>query len=180
MSVKKLGVLGVGVLGLAVSAVVLGVATSAYAGPDSTISVSPAVVAAGHTVRISGSTPTSGCPASDAAILTSIDRFFPPDGFGPQAARDSSGAFSVFYTVPRSTPPGMYSIGLRCGGGNVGVSTSVRVIGQVGTVPSGGVATGAGGAARVGPGRWTAVGLGCLALAAVLIPIRRRLARQPR
>jgi hypothetical protein len=173
MSVRKLGVLG-----LAVSAVVLGVATSAYASPNGTISVSPTVVAAGHTVHISGSTPTTLCPASDAAILTSIDLFFPPDGFGPAAARDSSGAFSVSYTVPASTPPGMYSLGFRCGGGNVGVRTTLRVTGQVTTVPSGGVATGAGGAAGVGSGRWTAVGLGCLALAAVLIPVRRRLTRQ--
>jgi len=173
MSVKKLGILV-----LTVSGVVLAVATSAYAGPNGTISVSPTVVAAGHTVRISGSTPTALCPASDAAILTSTAQLLPPDGFGPAVPRDSSGAFSVFYTVPTSTPPGVYSIGFRCGGGNVGVHTSLRVTRQVRTVPSGGVATGAGGTAGTGPGRWTVVGLGCLALAAILVPVRRRLARQ--
>jgi hypothetical protein len=164
----------------AASAAVLGLATSAHAAQESTISVSPKVVAAGQAVRISGSTPISGCPADDDAILTATEALFPEAGFGPHVPRDSSGAFSVSYTVPTSTPPGVYRIGFRCGGGNVGVSARLRVTGQVGTVPSGGVATGAGGADRFGAGQWAGAGLGCLALAAILITVRRRLARQLR
>jgi hypothetical protein len=101
---------------------------------------------------------------------------FPAGRLRSARGADSSGAFSVFYTVPASTPPGVYGIGFRCGG-NVGTYASLRVTGQVSTVPSGGVATGAGGTAGGGSGRWTAVGLGCLALAAMLILVRRRLAR---
>src|SRR5438132_12571389 len=50
-----------------------------------------------------------------------LDTLFPPDGFGPTAARDSHGAFALTYTVPTSTPAGTYQIGARCGGGNIGV-----------------------------------------------------------
>ncbi len=168
------------VLGLLASAVVLGMATSAYANPSSSISISPTVVAAGHTVRISGSVPiTPDCPAT-AARLTSLAQFFPPDGFGPFVSRNASGSFTFFFTVPASTPPGVFNVGLRCGGANVGVSASVRVTSQVTTVPTGGVATGAGGTADGPSGWWVALGIGCLALAAALIPVRLRLARQRR
>jgi hypothetical protein len=59
----------------------------------------------------------------------------------------------------------------------VGVSASLRVTGQVTAIPSGGVATGAGGSVGAGSNRWAALGLGCLVLAAALLPIRRRLVR---
>ena len=171
-----------GVLGPAVFALLLGFATSAYAGPNgsanagenATISVSPTVVAAGHPVRISGSVPYTACTAEEGPGLTSLDRLFPPDGLGPAAVRDSSGAFSVSYTVPAQTPAGAYQIGLRCGGGNVGVSARLQVTEQVTTVPSGGVDTGAGGSAEAGSRQWTLLGLGFLTLAAVLLPVRRR------
>jgi hypothetical protein len=116
-----------GAITLATSALLMGLALPASAGPGSTISVRPAVVAAGHPVRISGSTPVSDCPADDAAILTSTADLFPPDGFGPVVPRDSSGAFSVVYRVPTTTPAGTYQIGFRCGGGNVGVFATLRV-----------------------------------------------------
>jgi hypothetical protein len=116
-----------GAITLAISALFVGLAGPASAGPGSTISVRPNVVAAGHQVRISGSTPVSDCPAEDAAILTSTAALFPPDGFGPAVPRNSSGAFSVVYRVPASTPAGLYQIGFRCGGGNVGVFASLRV-----------------------------------------------------
>jgi hypothetical protein len=113
--------------GLATSALVVGLALPASAGPSSSISVRPNVAAAGQQVRISGSTPVSDCPADDAAILTSTASLFPPDGFGPVVPRDAAGAFSVVYRVPVSTPAGVYQIGFRCGGGNVGVFASLRV-----------------------------------------------------
>jgi hypothetical protein len=115
------------ITGLATSALIIGLAVPAAAGPGSSISVRPNVVAAGNNVRISGSTPVSDCPVDDAAILTSTAGLFPPDGFGPAVPRDSSGAFSTVYRVPTSTPAATYQIGFRCGGGNVGVFASLRV-----------------------------------------------------
>jgi alpha-L-fucosidase len=133
------------------------------------IAVSPSTVPAGGTVTISGSVPTTGsasCAPGDAAMITSVAALFPPDGFGPQAARDTQGGFSVSYTVPASTPPGTYALGVRCGGGNVGVSTDLTVTAQVQRVPSGAPAAGLGGASRVSADRggWVAAG----ALAALL------------
>jgi hypothetical protein len=147
---------------------------------DASISVNPTMVAAGDTVRIRGSVPYSVCTDDAGPRLTSVDRLFPPDGLGPAAARDPSGAFSVSYTVPAQTPAGTYQIGLRCGGGNVGVSARLQVTEQVTTVPSGGVDTGAGGSAEAGSRQWTLLGLGFLTLAAALLPVRRRLVHRRR
>ena len=129
---------------------------------------------AGSTVHISGSIPVKKCPASDGATITGESALFPPDGFGPTATRDSQGTFAIDYTVPTSTPAGSYSLGLRCGGGNVGVSTSLTVT----AAPVGGPATGAGGAASHSTGVWTALGVVCLLLAACLL-VARGLARRP-
>ena len=92
------------------------------------ISVVPASAAPGDTVTIAGIVGTSGCPADDAAQLTSTDVLFPPDGFGPAAPREASGKFSIQYAIPASTPPDTYSIGVRCGGGNVGISAQLEVV----------------------------------------------------
>ncbi len=96
----------------------------------STISVSPSSVGQGGTVTVSGNVPASGaasCASGASAQLTSTAVPFPPAGFGPQAARDPSGGFSVAYTVPSSTPVGSYDIDIRCAGGNVGVSATLQV-----------------------------------------------------
>ncbi|GAA3336525.1 hypothetical protein GCM10020358_09020 [Amorphoplanes nipponensis] len=93
------------------------------------LSVRPPVVRAGGRVVFTGLVPTSGplaCPLDNEAILTSP--LFPPEGFGPAVTRDSSGRFRTTYTVPAGTPPGPYDIGLRCGGGNLGVSATLRVV----------------------------------------------------
>jgi hypothetical protein len=68
------------------------------------------------------------CPSGDAVRLTSISDLFPPDGFGPEVARDTDGNLETTYTVRVDTPPGTYRIGMRCGGGNVGTSTTVQVV----------------------------------------------------
>jgi hypothetical protein len=91
------------------------------------ISVSPTTEAAGASASIAGGVPITACPAGETAQLTSTADLFPPDGFGPQVTRDASGNFTTSYTIPASTPPGDYSIGLRCGGGNVGVTTTLHV-----------------------------------------------------
>jgi hypothetical protein len=97
------------------------------------LSVSPSTIRAGGTVTFSGVVP-SGCQQSSPVTLTDSPSLFPPDGFGPQASRNANGAFQTNFTVPSSTPPGTYSVGGRCGGGNIGVSTSLRVT----TAPVGG------------------------------------------
>jgi len=116
--------------GLALALAGLVAAATPVAAAGSTISVSPSTVAAGGTVTISGSIPTTGtgsCPAGDGATLTSTEALFPQGGFGPTAPRSSTGTFSVTYTVPTSSPAGSYSIGMRCGGGNVGVTATLTV-----------------------------------------------------
>jgi hypothetical protein len=100
---------------------------------EASISVSQPTVRSADPVVISGVVPTSGersCPVSDTLIVTSQAALFPPDGFGPRPSRSVTGAFRINYTVPTSTPSGTYTIGLRCGGGNVGVGANPRVTGR--------------------------------------------------
>jgi hypothetical protein len=151
------------------------IAAPTYAAKKASISVSPTSVPVGSTVHISGSIPVKGCPASDGATVTSEAVLFPPDGFGPTAARDSNGDFALDYTVPTSTPAGSYDVGLRCGGGNVGVAALLTVTAG----PLGGPATGAGGTAH-GSVFWTAFGMSCLLLAGIAVTLRQRLARRDR
>jgi hypothetical protein len=133
---------GARVVVLAVFAAMVTLVSSRAATAQSpTITVEPATVAVGARVSISGMVPTSGraaCDASDAATLTSTAALFPPDGIGPQVTRDTSGAFRTIYSVPVSTPAGSYTIGVRCGGGNVGVGTNLHVIHRTATDSTGG------------------------------------------
>jgi hypothetical protein len=120
---------------LALAIVVLSLVTPA-ALAASTIAVSPASATQGASVTISGNVPVTGapsCPSGASAQLTSTAGLFPPDGFGPQAARDTQGNFTTSYTIPASTPAGSYEIGIRCAGGNVGVSATLQVIRPVTT-----------------------------------------------
>ncbi len=103
------------------------------------IMVSPAVVRAGATVTISGSVPTTGaaaCARPDPVTITSTAALFPEGGFGPTVPRNASGDFSVAYRVPTSTPAGSYVLGLRCAGGNVGVSVTLQVAHTVAPAPA--------------------------------------------
>jgi hypothetical protein len=90
--------------------------------------VSPSSAAPGDTVALSGNHPIARDCAPGAAILTSMENLFPPDGFGPGVPSDASGNFSMTYTIPTSTPPGTYQIGMRCGGGNLGGGGRLSVI----------------------------------------------------
>jgi hypothetical protein len=105
-----------------------------------------------------------------------VTAVFPSAGFGPTVSRDASGAFLVRYTLPASTPPGTYSIGLRCGGGNVGVGAVLRVTPQVAQVPVGAPQAGLGGASRRDghTAAWATAGGVALGLAALLGIIARR------
>ena len=158
---------------VALAAVVI--AAPAYAAKKASISVSPSTVPAGGTVHVSGSIPVKGCPASDGATIVGQSALFPPDGFGPTTKRDSSGDFALDYTVPTSTPAGTYSVGVRCGGANVGVAASLTVT----TTPSGGVGAGLGGTAHGSP-LWTLFGGGCLLLAGGAAALRQRNVRRAR
>jgi hypothetical protein len=124
--------------GLAAAGGFLGVALLASPAVAATgsVSVAPKVVPADGTVTISGFVNPVDCPSSDGVTLTSIVALFPRAGFGPTVPRQPSGAFSTTYIVPSTTPPGTYTIGMRCGGGNVGVETTLRVTAQVSQLPA--------------------------------------------
>ena len=158
----------------AMVAVVVLAGGPAYAGQNAnaSLSVSPSVVPAGGTVRITGFVSNQNCAQSSPARVIGLDTLFPPDGFGPLAPRDSHGAFALTYTVPTSTPPGTYHIGARCGGGPIGAGARLTVT----AAPLGAPATGAGGTAHSSSLPWTVVGAGCLLVAGVLVALRRRLA----
>jgi hypothetical protein len=121
---------GVAIALAVVSGAIAPMFVAAPASPaGASVTVAPSSTPAGGTVSFSGVVPTSGTPscAPGDATLTRDAALFPPDGFGPQASRDASGAFQVDFQVPASTSPGTYTVGVRCGGGNVGVSTSLTV-----------------------------------------------------
>jgi hypothetical protein len=169
---------------LAVTVASIALILTALAGPAaaaaSVIVVSPSTVAAGGTVTVSGVIATSGTPScapGDAAIITSTVGLFPRGGLGPQAARSVTGAFRVSYMVPISTPPGIYVVGFRCGGGNVGVTAALRVVAQVQQVPVGAPQAGLGGASAGGNATgWFGAAAVCAAIALLLVglSLRRR------
>jgi hypothetical protein len=148
---------------------VLGPGTASAAASGNSIAVSPSTVGAGGTVHISGTISTADCPQSDDAVVTGPSSLFPPDGFGPSAARDAQGAFGLDYTVPTTTPSGSYQIGARCGGGNAGVSASLTV-----TVPVGAPQTGAGGTARDRSRPWMWIGVASLSLSGLVFAAGKR------
>ena len=92
------------------------------------LSVSPASVRAGATVRLSGS--ADGCTAGSNAFLLSraFVRRHEFAGVPAVLARvHPGGGFKVWTTIPRSRRPGRYVITGRCGGGNLGFAVSLRV-----------------------------------------------------
>ena len=100
------------------------------ASPSPKLTVSPTSAAPGAVVTFSGNVPVVGaeaCAAGDDAELTSNAALFPAAGVGPRATRDSGGSFHVAYTIPTGTGVGTYTVGMRCGGGNVGVSVTLTV-----------------------------------------------------
>jgi hypothetical protein len=147
----------------------------AYAAQNGSITVSPSTVPAGGTVHISGSVSVKACPLLDSATVVGKAALFPPDGFGPSAARNAQGDFALDHAVPTSTPPGSYEIEVRCGGGNVGIAATLTVSAG----PLGGPATGGGGTAHGSSTPWAIFGAGCLLLAGLLVALRRRVRRTP-
>ena len=160
------------VVGAAIASLVV-LAGPAYANQNQngSITVTPSVVAPGGSVHISGSVSTDACPTSDQVTVDGAGSLFPPDGSGPSTDRDSNGDFAIDYTVPTTTPDGSYTITLRCGGGNVGVSASLTVTSD----PLGAPAAGLGGSAHSSSLLWSRIGAVCLTLAGALFALRRRL-----
>jgi hypothetical protein len=100
---------------------------SRHGGP--TIRVRPSTVHAGNHVRVFGY--AGGCPTGDQVTL--ISRAFPHThdfaGLPAVFARVQPGdRYSVLVRIPRGRRPGSYTITARCGGGNFGISRTLRVL----------------------------------------------------
>ena len=143
--------MAVAMCGFALAVLVAVPAGAASRAGSPSISVSPASVPAGGTVTFSGTFAISADCGADDARLVSEDQIFPPDGVtGLHVHRDASGHFAIVHTVPATARPDTYAIGMRCGGGNVGVSATLRVTAQVSSTPTGAPPAGLGGASGGG------------------------------
>ena len=136
------------------------------AGPAAaaSISVSPASVPAGGTVTVSGSA-AGGCAPGDQVTLISKAFSHQHDFAGVPAifaTSQANGHFSVSTQIPSNRAPGNYTVGGRCGGGNLGQQAPLQVTAASGTLP------------RTGFAAWLSAGLG-LCLVAGGVALRRRL-----
>jgi hypothetical protein len=102
-------------------------APAAAAGP--TLKVTPNRVHRGHIVRVHGVVP--GCPRRDQVTLISRAFAHKHDFAGLPAVFARVGAhsrYSVRTRIPAARRARRYTITGRCGGGNLGVSASLRVL----------------------------------------------------
>lgn len=106
-------------------AVGLAVAASAAAA-NVRLVVTPSAVAPGGVVRVSAA--SSPCLEGDQVTL--ISSAFRGHAFGEGAVYGkvgAHGAFSVSTRIRSGLKAGRYTVGARCGGGNLGVSATIRV-----------------------------------------------------
>jgi hypothetical protein len=156
-----------------------GPAGMATGGDVPSLRVSPVRVIPGGNVRVTGHCEpnTSGYVLSDAFLLDATHEFA---GVGAvHITTDAGGNFSAEAQIPADRRPGGYSVGGRCGGGNLGISTTL-VVTPAG-VPTAVPAGSGGDAATGGPvstdtriGVFLA-GFAALATAAAGLARRRRL-----
>jgi germination protein M len=110
------------------SAAVLVLVGAAAAGvPRVRLVATPATVPAGGVVRVSAT--RSSCLPGDQVTL--ISAAFPGHAFGEGAVygrAGSHGSFAVPARVRSGLRPGEYQVTVRCGGGNLGVAASFRVV----------------------------------------------------
>ena len=111
----------------AAALVTLAVAGSAAARPS--IIADPNPVHRGHLLGVHGV--ASGCPRGDEVTL--ISRAFSPRhefaGVPAIFARvRPAGRYSVRTRIPAARKPGRYTITGRCGGGNLGIALTLRVL----------------------------------------------------
>jgi hypothetical protein len=89
--------------------------------------VAPAIVVPGSAVRVVAS--SSPCHVGGMAVA--ISAAFPGDAFGGAGTLSGrvarGGAFSIGGHVRSHVKPGRYTVGVRCGGGNLGVTAYLRV-----------------------------------------------------
>lgn len=113
-------------LSLALCALVMAGAALADSVPGlRTVHARPALVSRNAKFTVSG----QGCLPGDQVEL--LSRLFPNHAFGlvgdELTEAKSNGAFARTIKVPAKAKSGQYTISVRCGGGNLGVSTTVRV-----------------------------------------------------
>ena len=115
---------------LIIPTAVLALALPAVAWAHGSIVASPHQVIAGRVVKVSGSTGT-GCAKGDRVTLLSR-AFGRRHVFASVAAiyatSGNGGAFSTTTRIPRARRPGTYTITARCGGGNLGVTATLKVL----------------------------------------------------
>ena len=91
------------------------------------IVLSPAHVAPGGAVRLTAT--HSPCLAVDT--ISAISRAFPGNAFGGEGALTAhvqkGGAFTITGHVRKALAKGAYTVGFRCGGGNLGTTVTIRV-----------------------------------------------------
>jgi hypothetical protein len=99
------------------------------ASAQATLSVKPKSVHAGERVRVFG-TVGGGCTAGDTVTLLS-EAFPHTHEFAGVPAVTTlvrpDGTYSRRVRIPRHRDRGMYTVGGRCGGGNFGISRTLRV-----------------------------------------------------
>jgi hypothetical protein len=119
----------IGKCGCAV-AIAAGVAVAPASALAASVNLSPARVTAGNQTRVFGSV-GNGCPVGDTVTL--LSRAFPgthrfagvPAVSTPVRANHR---YSVKVRIPATRRGGSYRVSGRCGGGNLGVSTRLRVL----------------------------------------------------
>jgi hypothetical protein len=108
----------VGIAGLAVAGVAFGSASHAR------IAVRPGHAAPGGAIRIVGNAGTC------SGAVTAISSAFPGHAYGEGTLTGvvrANHTFSIHGRLSRSVQPGRYSVGARCGGGNLGAHAYVTV-----------------------------------------------------
>jgi hypothetical protein len=121
-------------LGLLLGMIALAVPLWGSPASAATISVSPASVAPGAQVTVSGDVLANGQPGcSVPGEVTLISPAFIGlgefAGVGATTAQaDAAGNFSTTVTLSSDVAPGTYDISGRCGGGNLGVTATLTVV----------------------------------------------------
>lgn len=114
---------------LTLCTLVLALALSAVAWAKVSIKVAPTRVTAGHNVVVSGS---AGKSCSKEQLTLISHAFSTKHEFAGVPAvyvkTSTAGTFSITTTIPKSRKAGSYSVGGRCGGGNLGVSATLKVV----------------------------------------------------
>jgi hypothetical protein len=94
------------------------------------LSVSPTTVRAGRMVKIKGS--ADGCRVGNTVFIVSRAFVHTHQFAGVSAVLArvrAGGSFGATTTIPRTRMRGRYVVTARCGGGNLGVTAHLRVIG---------------------------------------------------